>query len=207
MNKIITKCYAQKHNVFPVEYLEELRSQILSCPYLAASQLSKSFTGTKGFSVIFKRSGIGEVEQHFPFFKPYLQVALKQACNAFYLNTLVLENGTTVEPHVDCSISSYGMTFTIPNLVSVLYIQVPQDLQGGELVLQAGEHPAGIIEPRTNTLLYFHGDLVHSVNEVKSSQPRISLICEQYNLSATRLEHIPEFEIKSAADIAIRNQL
>ena len=203
MNKILTKCYAQKHNVFAVEYLDKLRSQILSCPYLAASQLSESFTGTKGFSVIFKRSGISEVEQHFPFFKPYLQVALKQACNAFYLNPLVLEGGTRVEPHVDCSISSYDMTFTIPNLVSVLYIQVPQDLQGGELVLQA-DHQVGIIEPRTNTLLYFRGDLLHSVNEVKSSQPRISLICEQYNLSATQLEHIPEFEIKSAADTAIR---
>lgn len=204
MNKIITKCYAQKHNVFPIEYLNELRSQILSCSYLAASQLGHNFTGTKGFSVIFKRSGIGEVERHFPFFKPYLQVALKQACNAFYLNPLVLEDGTRVEPHVDCSISSYSMIFTIPNLVSILYIQIPQDLQGGELVLQAGEHQVGIIEPRTNTLLYFRGDLLHSVNEVKSSQPRISLICEQYNLSATRLEHIPEFEIKSAADIAIR---
>lgn len=199
MNKIITQCYTQRHNVFPVEYIKELRSQILSCPYLANSQLSKNFLGTKGFSVIFKRSGIGKVERHFPFFTPYLQVALRQACNAFYLNTLVLENGTTVEPHFDCSISSYGTILTIPNLVSVLYIQVPQDMQGGELILQANEHQVGIIKPQINTLLYFCGDLVHSVNEVKSSQPRISLICEQYNLNTTRLEHIPGFEIKSAA--------
>lgn len=200
MKTTLTKCYAQRHNVFPIEYINELRSQLLPSPYLAASQLSDSFAGTKGFSVIFKRSGIGEIEQHFPFFEPYLKVALKQACNAFYLNALVLERGTRVEPHVDCSISSYGMTFTIPNLVSVLYVQVPHDLKGGELVLQTNEHQVGTIHPRTNTLLYFRGDLVHSVNEVKSSQPRISLVCEQYNLSETRLQPIPEFEIKSGVN-------
>ena len=198
MTSLINKCFAQRSNVFSVNYLNELRSQILSSPYLLASQLSKNFAGTKGFSVIFKRSGIKEVERHFPFFEPYLNVVLKQASNAFYLNPLVLEGGTCVEPHVDCSISSYGMMFTIPNLVSVLYIQVPEDLQGGELVLQAGEHQVGIIQPRTNTLVYFLGNLLHSVNEVKSSKARISLICEQYNLSATRLQDIPEFEIKSA---------
>jgi Rps23 Pro-64 3,4-dihydroxylase Tpa1-like proline 4-hydroxylase len=200
MKNTLTKCYAQRHNVFPIEYLNELRSQILYSPYLAASQLSDSFAGTKGFSVIFKRSGIGKIEQHFSFFEPYLKAALKQACNAFYLNALVLESGTRIEPHVDCSISSYGMMFAIPNLVSVLYVQVPHDLKGGELVLQTNEHQAGAIHPRTNTLLYFRGDLVHSVNEVKSSQPRISLVCEQYNLSETRLQPIPEFDIKSGVN-------
>jgi hypothetical protein len=199
MKTTLTKCYAQRHNAFPIEYLNDLRSQILSCPYLAASQLSDCFAKTKGFSVIFKRSSIGKLEQHFPFFKDYLEIALKQACNAFYLNALVLENGTGVEPHVDCSISAYDMIFTIPNLVSVLYVQVPQDLSGGELVLQTNEHQIGAIQPQTNTLVYFRGDLLHSVNKVKGSHPRISLICEQYKLSETRLEPIPDFAIKSGA--------
>jgi hypothetical protein len=193
----LTKCYAQRHNAFSWDYLNELRSQILSSPYLAASQLSQEFAGTKGFSVIFKRSGLSEVERHFPFFEPYLKLALKQACNAFYLNPLILEGETHVEPHVDCSISSYEMVYTNPNLVSVLYVQVPQELQGGELVLQIRENQVVQIQPRTNTLLFFLGNLLHSVNKVKSSQPRISLICEQYNLSENRLQHIPEFEIKS----------
>jgi hypothetical protein len=200
MKTTLTECYTQRHNVFPLEYLNDLRSQLLSCPYLAANQLSRSFLRTKGFSVIFKRSGISEVERHFPFFEPYLKAALMQACNTFYLNPLVLEGGTLVEPHVDCSISSYTRMFTTPILVSVLYIQVPHALQGGELLLQASEHQVVQIQPQTNTLLYFRGNLKHSVNEVKSSQPRISLICEQYNLSETRLQQIPEFEIKSEAD-------
>lgn len=200
METTLTKCYIRKRNVFPIEYLNDLRSQIISSPYLAANQLSNSFLGTKGFSVIFKRSGISEVERNLPFFEPYLKAALMQECNTFYLNPLVLEGGTCVEPHVDCSISLYSRKLTIPNLVSVLYVQVPHDLQGGELLLETGEDQVVQIQPQTNTMLFFRGNLEHSVNQVKSSQPRISVICEQYNLSETRLQQIPEFEIQSEAD-------
>ncbi|MGJ5676697.1 MAG: 2OG-Fe(II) oxygenase [Nostochopsis sp.] len=83
----------------------------------------------------------------------------------------------------------------------VLYVQVPPDLEGGELVLLEDEHQVGKIEAQVNNLLYFRGNLTHLVNEVKSSQPRISLVCEQYNLSETRLKQIPEFEIDSQAAI------
>jgi len=199
MQITLNKYYSLKSNAFTLDYLNELRMQLLSCPYLAGSQLSDSFAGTKGFSVIFKRSGIGEVERHFPFFQPYLRIALKSECNAFYLNPLLLEGGARVEPHVDCSISSYARATTIPTIVSVLYVQVPPDLQGGELVIQHRENKVGQIQPQANTLLYFRGDLTHLVNEVKSSQARISLVCEQYNLSETRLQQIPEFEIESGA--------
>jgi hypothetical protein len=192
-----TRCYARKVNVFPLEYLDELKSAIVSSPYLAASQLSDRFTSTRGFSVVFKRSGIPEVVRQFPYFQPYLQMALKSSCNAFYLNSLILESDGHVETHVDCSLSSYGKVWTIPNLVSVLYVQVPEDLQGGELVLEKDDCKLAQITPQFNTLLYFIGSLFHSVNPVQSSQPRISLICEQYTLDPERLQSIPEFEVLS----------
>ncbi len=191
------KYFAKRDNFFPVEYLNQLRSQILSSPYLASNQLSENFADTKGFSLVFQRSGISEVERHFPFLSNYLEQILKQGCNAFYLNSLIIETGTQICSHVDCSISSYGMEYTIPNLVSILYVQVPPDLEGGELILRTNENRKEVIKPQTNTLIHFLGNLTHSVNTVKSLQPRISLICEQYNLSATRLEKIPEFEIRS----------
>lgn len=199
MTIFLQKSYRLSSKIFPLDYLDSLRMQILSSPYLAASQLSESFAGTKGFSVVFKRSGIGEVERHFPFFQPYLSVALKHTCNAFYLNPLVLEGGTCVKPHVDCSLSEHGKFTAIPTIVTVLYVQVPADLQGGELVLLERGHKVGHIQPQTNTLVYFRGNLTHSVNEVKSSQARISLVCEQYNLSETLLQQIPEFKIQSRA--------
>jgi hypothetical protein len=48
-------------------------------------------------------------------------------------------------------------------------------------------------------LVYFQGDLTHSVNAVKTTGYRLSLVCEQYNLSGYELEEIPEFTLESRA--------
>lgn len=192
------KYYAQRPYLFSLKYLEELEKSILSSPYLADNQLSENFAQTRGFSVVFKRGGIDKVEKEFPFFKNYLQIALKNPCNAFYLNALILDNGSRVEPHVDCSISSYERVMLVPQLVSVLYVKIPDDLQGGELILELEDKPVGKITPQRNNLIYFIGNLLHSVNPVISSQPRISLICEQYNLPDERLAKIPDFDILSS---------
>jgi Rps23 Pro-64 3,4-dihydroxylase Tpa1-like proline 4-hydroxylase len=82
-------------------------------------------------------------------------------------------------------------------LVSVLYIQVPTTLNGGELVLCHNKRQVGQIRPKMNTLLYFQGNLTHSVKEVTSPGTRLSLVCEQYSLSETELLEIPEFTIES----------
>jgi hypothetical protein len=62
MNIILNQFYSLKSNCFSYEYLNKLRNEILSCSYLEESQLSDSFLGTKGFSVIFKRSSLDQVE-------------------------------------------------------------------------------------------------------------------------------------------------
>ncbi len=148
---------------------------------------------------MFQRSGLGEVEQRFPFFKTYLSVALQSTCNAFYLNPLLLTTGSRVDPHIDRSLRSYCKTIEPPALVSVLYVQVPPVLEGGELVLRHNKRQVGQIRPQLNTLLYFQGDLTHSVNEVTTPGTRLSLVCEQYSLSETELQEIPEFTLESRA--------
>lgn len=153
--------------------------------------------GTKGFSVVFQRSGLAEVEQQFPFFKPYLNQALQPTCNAFYLNPLLLKEGSRVDPHIDRSLRSYCKVIEPPVFVSVLYVQVPSDMQGGELVLHCHKRQVGQIKPQMNTLLYFQGDLIHSVNPVKTLGNRLSLICEQYSLSEAELQEIPQFTVES----------
>ena len=155
--------------------------------------------GTKGFSVVFQRSGLAQVEQQFPFFKPYLNLALQPTCNAFYLNPLLMKEGSRVEPHIDRSLRSYFKTIEPPALVSVLYVQVPSDMEGGELVLHCHKRQVGQIKPQMNTLLYFQGNLTHSVNPVKTPGNRLSLICEQYSLSEAELQEIPQFTVESRA--------
>lgn len=139
------------------------------------------------------------VEQQFPFFKPYLDIALQPDCNAFYLNPLLLQAGSRVDPHIDRSLRSYCKTIEPPCLVSVLYVRIPENMNGGELILKAGKRHVGKITPQANALVYFQGDLTHAVNPVKTPGSRLSLVCEQYALLPSELEDIPVFTVESRA--------
>jgi predicted 2-oxoglutarate/Fe(II)-dependent dioxygenase YbiX len=191
--------YRQESDVFTIADLHRLRGEILASPYFAVNNLNRDFVGTKGFSVVFQQAGLETVKQQFPFFAPYLDRALQPYCNAFYLNPLLLKEGSRVDPHIDRSLRSYCKTVEPPAIVSVLYVQVPADLQGGELVLRNHRQQVAQIKPTFNTLLHFQGDLTHSVNPVRVSGIRLSLVCEQYSLSAAELQEIPEFTIESRA--------
>lgn len=194
--------FYQQNNVFPIAYLNDLRGAILSCPYFTVNNLNRDFVGTRGFSVVFRRSHLAQVERQFPYFKPYLETALLQNCNAFYLNPLMLQQGSRVDPHIDRSLRSYCKTVEPPAMVSVLYVQVPPDLQGGELVLRNHRQQIAQIKPQVNTLVSFQGDLTHAVNAVAGTGQRLSLVCEQYSLEEAVLQDIPEFTVESRAAIA-----
>lgn len=189
--------YRYQSHVFSSKYLNDLWGEIHNCSYFSTNNLNRDFVGTKGFSVVFQRSGLIQVEQTFPFFTPYLEIALQPTCNAFYLNPLLLKEGSRVDPHIDRSLRSYCKTIDPPALVSVLYVRVPADMQGGELVLSCQKRRVGQIRPQMNTLLYFQGDLTHSVNAVTTPGHRLSLVCEQYRLNESELREIPEFTIES----------
>ena len=189
--------YHQHPQSFSATYLSELQGQILACPYFAVNNLNRDFVGTKGFSIVFRRSHLVVVEQRFPYFKPYLNRVMQPECNAFYLNPLLLKSGSRVDPHIDRSLRSYCKTIEPPLVVSVLYVEVPSDLQGGELVLRSAKRQVGQICPQINTLVFFQGDLTHSVNPVTSTGTRLSLVCEQYHLDQEQLQEIPEFQLET----------
>ena len=200
--------YHEHPQAFSQNYLNELQRQILRCPYFAVNNLNRDFVDTKGFSVVFQRAHLSAVEQRFPYFKIYLDRALQPDCNAFYLNPLLLKSGSRVDPHIDRSLRSYCKNIEPPSVVSVLYVQVPADLVGGELVLRSPKgrsaslshkRQVGQIRPQSNTLLFFQGDLIHSINPIASSSTRLSLVCEQYSLEDAQLQEIPEFKLESRA--------
>jgi 2OG-Fe(II) oxygenase superfamily len=191
--------YQQFPNAFLPAYLNDLRGEILACPYFSINNLNRDFVGTKGFSVVFRRSHLAQLEQQFPYFKPYTERALQPNCNAFYLNPLLLKQGSRVDPHIDRSLRSYCKTVEPPAMVSVLYVQVPTGLTGGELVLRNHKQQVGQIKPQVNTLVCFQGNLTHSINTMMGPGERLSLVCEQYCLSDKELRDIPEFTIESRA--------
>jgi hypothetical protein len=191
--------YAAHALAFTPKYLRELRKQILASRYFTVNTLNRDFVGTRGFSVVFRRASLGRVENEFPYFKPYLDRALDDGCNAFYLNPLLLVTGSRVDPHIDRSLRSYCAEVDPPFRVSVLYVEVPPAMRGGDLVLRRGKKHLGRITPAENTLVMFDGDLTHSVDRVESEGSRLSLVCEQYRLTDEELEKIPAFVVETRA--------
>jgi len=189
--------YRTQANALPPRLLREVVGQVLTSPYLGVNNLNRDFVATKGFSIVFRRSSLAQVERKFPYLRAYLAQALDTTCNAFYLNPLVLTQGSRVDPHIDRSLRSYCKIIQPPQSVSVLYAQVPGDLVGGELVLSHRKRLAGRIQPVENLLVHFQGDLTHGVSAVLSPGQRISIVCEQYQLLPEELEEIPALTLES----------
>ncbi len=193
--------YVKAERAFSPEWLETVRQAVVSSPLLASSTLNARFTGTLGFSIAFRREGLDKMSHHFPAFGPYLEAVLHPRGNAFFLNPLVIHHGHHVAPHIDRSLKSW----TVPDIppfplkVSVLYVDVPEDLQGGELVLHR-LGPVTTVVPAPNLLVQFHGKLRHEVKAVTSElkdRPRISLVCEHYRLPPELLERVPDFFVRT----------
>jgi hypothetical protein len=193
------KYYQIQNNVLSDRYLNKLWNRVSSHAYFSVNNLNRDFVKTKGFSVVFRRDGLPIVEQEFPFFKPYLDLVIQPDCNAFYLNPLFLEEGSRVDPHIDRSLRSYCKTIDPPFLVSVLYVRIPENMIGGELILKSAKRQVAKITPQRNSLVYFQGDLIHAVSPVKTAGSRLSLVCEQYALSPLEMENIPLFTVESRA--------
>jgi hypothetical protein len=189
--------YTERRDAFAPAYLKSLRSRILGSPYLSADPLNRDFVGARGFAVVFRRESRERVVREFPYFEGYLASALRDDCNAFYLNPLCLQRGSRVDPHVDRSLRAYCPTVATPLTVSVLYVEVPPEMRGGELVLQRGRRHLARVKPIANTLLCFGGDLTHSVERVEADGARLSVVCEQYQLTPGELESIPSFLVET----------
>jgi hypothetical protein len=191
--------YTLLPRAFPPAYLASLRRQVLASRYFTVNTLNRDFVGTRGFSVVFRREARDRVGGEFPCFVPYLDRALRDDCNAFYLNPLLLVAGSRVDPHIDRSLRSYCAELDPPVAVSVLYVEVPPGMRGGDLVLRRGKKHLGRITPAENTLVTFDGDLTHSVDRMDTDGSRMSLVCEQYRLTPEELEKVPAFTIESRA--------
>jgi hypothetical protein len=184
---------------FEPAYLLEVRQQVRQCRYFTLNNLNRDFVGTRGFSVVFRREALARVQSEFPWSAPYLERALRPDCNAFYFNPLELELGSHVAPHIDRSLRSYVLDIDPPVMVSVLYVEVPAHMRGGELVLRRRKKFLGRVAPAAGLLVEFDGDLEHSVERVDSQGQRLSLVCEQYALEGEQLAMVPEYRIESRA--------
>lgn len=186
--------------------MAETSESVKKSPLLSQTTLNTRFSGTEGFSIAMTRSGLPRLKQSFPRFYEFLESVAPDRCNAFFINPLCIAEGAHVAPHIDRSLN----TWTRPELppfpvkVSVLYLDVSEDLEGGTLLLYPplwALHSKPSIIPKTGLLFEFRGDLRHEVAAVtRSTRPRISLVMESYEMPPYLLRKIPEFLVKSSRD-------
>lgn len=190
--------------------LEALHREILASPYLAGSDLDHGFENTQGFSVLFQRSQLERCLKLLPSARPFLQKVMDPRAQVFFMNPLVIHEGHGVGPHADKTLASFvpaQQRIPFPHRVAVLYLGVPGNLQGGELVFHRNAFARARFVPRANSLVDFPGWLYHEVKpwkqvgwDGKPPAPRVSLVCEQYRLSPKLLEHVPEFHVETTRD-------
>jgi hypothetical protein len=190
----------------PSDVTGAMRSAILGSAMLGESNLSEHFSGTYGFSITFRSESRSEVTERFPSFAPFLEAALLPSCNAFLLNPLLIQNGRGVDAHQDRSMAFYGAGFGCPVAVSVLYLQVPEQLAGGALRLYHRGKRVAALTPQPRSLVTFRGDLVHEVVAVDAGAPelsaaRISLVVEQYRVPESLLARVPRLELRNKTGV------
>ncbi len=194
--------FHRRPEALPPEQVEAIRAAILDSPLLGASNLTEQFSGTYGFSITFRRELLSEVTSRFPAFAPFLGAALLPGCDVFLLNPLLIQNGRGVGAHIDRSLNFYSGTIGCPVAVSVLYVQVPEQLAGGELRLNHRGKQVAALRPTPRALVTFRGDVVHEVASVEDGAPalsaaRVSLVIEQYRVSESVKASVPAFEVRT----------
>jgi hypothetical protein len=186
----------------PAPAIDAIREAILGSPLLGETNRSRQFSGTYGFSITFVREALGQVKDRFPAFAPFLDRALLPDCDAFLLNPLLIQNGRGVAAHVDRSLEFYGAGIGCPQAVSVLYVQVPERLAGGELRLYHRGTRVAALAPLPRSLVTFRGDMAHEVVAVEAGAPvlseaRVSLVAEQYRVPPSVKARLPVFELRT----------
>lgn len=198
--------YRADTSVFDPPYIEKTAEFVRNHALLSSSTLNSRFSTTEGFSIALTRSGMPRLRQSFSVFYEYLEKLAPDRANAFFINPLVVGTGAFIAPHIDCSLNSWTSPERppFPIKVSVLYLDVPENLRGGTLMLYPPTlslHFKPTITPQTGLLFEFRGDLRHEVREVETaSRPRISLVTEHYCLPPHLLDKIPEFFVKSSRE-------
>lgn len=199
-----------------------LRASLVQAKQLDDGLLSKdNFRGLNGFVLKYSTKGMArlyEPDSQFAFLLPFLEAAQHPESNAFVLNVLVVPPSSAgaveaVGLHQDNTVGIDTTEKVLAHTVTVLYLQIPDGMRGGELELfeartlrgLAGRDderlnvPDAAVSPATASQVVFRGDAFHRVRAWREAAPpppgsadtraRVSLVLEQYRVPE-RLAHL-----------------
>ena len=190
-------------DLLPTAQLDRLRSSILESPYLAESDLNEGFTGSYGFSIFCKIGQRAKAEKLIPGLKEFLDAVLYPDTNLIFLNPLQIQKGQGVDAHADKTLVSFlekpEAEVPFPFRVSVLYLTIPPDIKGGDLVFHRWMGQLKI-SPQDNLLVEFPGWMLHQVTpfQCAEGQFRLSLVMEQYVLNEQEIAAVPDWAMDTS---------
>ena len=173
---------------------------------IGPNPLGGTFKATQGIGWTLTTPGFGIIQQRLPTIavlleamglphgptplRSFWQKLRGYKCNAFYLNVLVIPPGKAIAPHIDATLRDKAHNHNLlPTCVSVLWLELPGEFDGGQLRLYDQARPITAVAPKVGKIVHFQGHLRHEVTPMKLAhklQPgparRISLVCERYRL-------------------------
>ncbi|CAG9467857.1 unnamed protein product [Pedinophyceae sp. YPF-701] len=189
----------------------------------------ENFGGTYGLMLAFNRGGLADLRHlpHLSCLLPYLDAARNPDANTFVMNVLSVQPRDSAQddspaetareaeglgpfgvgPHVDNTARHYLHPYHefVAHQVNVIYLEVPSDMDGGELVVwtvDSDEHdpPALVLPPVNNTMVEFRGDALHAVRAFRSpsASRRLGLVLEQYKIPEELYEATARLHISQA---------
>ncbi|NVB36542.1 2OG-Fe(II) oxygenase [Pseudenhygromyxa sp. WMMC2535] len=164
-------------------------------PLVGDNALSPAFTGSSGVQAVFTREGLNRLHDELGMLAPAFACATSPESNAFFINALIIHDAARVEAHLDCSLDTHLGVHTVPRRVCVVYVQVPEDLEGGALEILEPDGHLHRVHPQIGLLVQFRGDLVHGITAARTSSTRISVVIEEYVLEPPLLGLVPRFAI------------
>jgi hypothetical protein len=126
--------------------------------------------------------------------------------NYFIANFLEVKpstNSYSPEIHIDCTVCKFldcSSKLLTPEIVGVVYLDIPECIEGGELVILGNFNQIRKYKPKNNRLLYFDGQYSHgvkgySLDKCKVKKNRFSLVVEIYNLDLDLINNLPRIQI------------
>jgi len=200
MNKIETS-----PNAFSPIWCAAVTTRLLSSEAIHRNRLSDAFRGSSGLQVVFTRKAKLCLQSDFPDLYEFFARVANPESNAFFMNVLITSGKFEVRRHIDCSLNPYLLKNTTPSRVSVLYVQAPKTMDGGELEVVCDSSDVQRIAPSTGLLVQFEGNLVHGVCKGQSALERISLVMEEYELEHTLLASIPNYTLAPQSTVPAIN--
>lgn len=199
-NKELVK---EQENFVTTDTCKNITEILVNHPKMTMGGFCIRFVDDEYTEQVFEKNGLIEVYNVFK--------TMKAPGTKYYIcNVLIVptSSGVKVGEHYDGTheTTDWLNRQYMPMCTSVLYLNLPNTFQGGELFLKKFNSNSiyKSIKPVIGKMVEFRGDMAHGVNEIHSSEnvDRLSLVFEQYTVSNnTKFKIEPIFtEVEKVGD-------